>query len=239
MTSSRQQFIDGVKAELPILIGVVPFGMIYGLLAMAAGLGPWEAQAMSAIVFAGSAQFITVQLLAAGAPGLVIILTGGIVNLRHTLYSASMAPYLKPLRDLWKWLLGYLLTDEAYAVAITHFYRHTDFDRSHDVGQASVSRQEHWYLFGSGLALWGSWQLSTAIGVFLGAVIPESWPLDFAVPLTFIALVVPALRDRPSIAAGAVAGLVSVVAVDMPLKLGLVSATLVGIAAGLWMEARE
>ena len=239
MTSSRQQFVDGVKAELPILIGVVPFGMIYGLLALAAGLAPWEAQAMSAIVFAGSAQFITVQLLAAGAPGFVIILTGGIVNLRHMLYSASMAPYLKPLHDLWKWLLGYLLTDEAYAVTITHFYRYTDFDRSHDVGQASVSRQEHWYLLGSGLALWGSWQLSTAVGVFLGAVIPETLPLDFAVPLTFIALVVPAFRDRASVTAGAIAGFVSVLAVGMPLKLGLVSATLIGIAAGLWMEARE
>lgn len=239
MPPSRHQFLAGLKAELPILVGVVPFGMIYGLLAIAAGLTPWQAQAMSAIVFAGSAQFITVQLVAAGAPGLVIVLTGAVVNLRHALYSASVAPYLKPLRSFWKYLLGYLLTDEAYAVTITHYYANTPANPSSDIGAASVARSEHWYFLGSGLALWASWQLSTAAGVFLGAVIPESWPLDFAVPLTFIALVVPALNDRATLAAGFVAGVMAVLAFNLPLKLGLVAATLAGIAAGLWLEARR
>ena len=249
MFSPRRQFLAGLRAELPILAGVIPFGMIYGLLALAAGLTPIQAQAMSAIVFAGSSQFITVQLVAAGAPALVIVLTGGVVNLRHALYSASVAPYLKPLNRLWKYLLGYLLTDEAYAVAITHYYANLDPrglptegpdpvpDPSPDVGAASIARAEHWYFFGAGLALWTTWQLSTAVGVFLGAVIPESWPLDFAVPLTFIALLVPTLRDRAALAAAVIAGGVAILAVGMPLKLGLVAAALLGIAVGLWLEA--
>ena len=237
-SSPRRQFLAGITAELPILLGGIPFGIVYGVVALAAGLTAWQAQAMSAIVFAGSAQFITAQLVGAGAPGLVIILTGGVVNMRHALYSASVAPYIKPLRPLWKWLLGYLLTDEAYAVTITHYYQNTPADPSHEVGPPSVSRHEHWYFLGSGLALWSTWQASTAVGVFLGAVIPESWPLDFAVPLTFIALVVPALRDRASVSAGVIAGVVAVLAVGMPLKLGLIAATIIGIVVGLWVEAR-
>jgi 4-azaleucine resistance transporter AzlC len=238
MFSKRRQFLAGFKAELPILIGVIPFGVIYGVLALQAGLKAWEAQAMSAIVFAGSAQFVTAQLVAVGAPGLVIALTGGVINLRHALYSASVAPYVKPLRPRWKWLLGYLLTDEAYAVTITHYHRNGVANpREKDVGEASTTRHEHWYFLGAGLALWSIWQVSTAAGIFLGAVIPESWSLDFTVALTFIALVVPVLRDRATLAAGAVAGVVAVLALGLPLKLGLVTATVVGIAVGLWVEA--
>lgn len=254
MSSPRHQFLAGLRAELPILAGVIPFGMIYGLLALEAGLTPAQAQAMSAIIFAGSSQFITVQLLAAGAPALVIILTGGVVNLRHALYSASVAPYLKPLNRLWKYLLGYLLTDEAYAVAITHYARNADetpasplshkrsgtpvSEAAPPVSPSPAPRHRHWYFLGAGLALWTTWQLSTAVGVFLGAVIPETWPLDFAVPLTFIALLVPALQDRAALLAALVAGVVAVLAIGMPLKLGLVAAALLGIAVGLWVEAR-
>lgn len=237
MLSKRRQFLAGFKAELPILIGVVPFGVIYGVLALEAGLKAWEAQAMSAIVFAGSAQFVTAQLVAVGAPGLVIAITGGVINLRHALYSASVAPYVKPLQPVWKWLLGYLLTDEAYAVTITHYHRNTVANPyEKEVGEGSTARREHWYFLGAGLALWGTWQASTAMGILLGAVIPESWSLDFTVALTFIALVVPVLRDRASLAVGGVAGLVAVLAVGLPLKLGLVTATIAGIAVGLWVE---
>src|SRR5512136_1584816 len=115
MFSSRTEFLNGAKAELPILLGVLPFGMIYGVLALQAGLPPVLALAMSSIVFAGSSQFIGTQLMAQGAGGLVIVVTTFIVNLRHALYSASVAPYLGRLPLRWKMLLAYLLTDEAYA----------------------------------------------------------------------------------------------------------------------------
>ena len=121
--SRRSQFLAGVRGILPILTGAVPFGMVYGVAAIQAGIPAGLAQAMSAIIFAGSAQFVTTQLIAAGAPGLVLLLTGFVVNLRHMLYSASVAPYLRGASGGWKALLAYLLTDEAYAVAILHFRR--------------------------------------------------------------------------------------------------------------------
>lgn len=228
MEKSRlQQFFSGVRDELPILVGVIPFGMIYGILALGAGLRPGDAQAMSAVIFAGSSQFMTVQLLKAQTPALVIILTGFVINLRHALYSASLAPYLQHLNTGWKTLLSYLLTDEAYAVAVTHYARE---------GQ---TRYSHWYFLGAGLALWGSWQTSTAVGIFLDAQVPESWGLDFTLPLAFIALVVPALNDKAGIVTAGVASLAALLFLGLPFKLGLIAAALTAIAAGMWMEARR
>jgi len=212
---------------LPILLGVTPFGMIYGVLAIGAGLPVGAAMAMSSIVFAGSAQFVGAQLIRSGVPGMVIVLTTFIVNLRHMLYSASIAPHLAHLSPKWKWLLAYLLTDEAYAITITRY------------NQAADSANKHWYLLGAGLALWSTWQVSTAVGIFLGAQVPSSWSLDFTLALTFIALVVPVLRDRPSLAAALSAGVIAVLAADLPYKLGLMVAAIGGIAIGLWVEARQ
>jgi 4-azaleucine resistance transporter AzlC len=231
-SSSYIEFITGARDELPILLGVIPFGMIYGVLALAAGLSPGVAQAMSAIVFAGSAQFLAVKLIGTGAPAPVVILTTFVVNLRHALYSASVAPRLKMLTPLWKGLLAYLLTDEAYAVTITHY--------NASVSSPLVQREadRHWYFLGAGLALWGSWQISTAVGIFLGTQVPSSWSLDFTLALTFIALVVPNIKDRPSAAAALAAGAAALLAYGLPYKLGLIAAAMVGIGVGLWSETR-
>ena len=142
------------------------------------------------------------------------------------LYSASIAPHVQHLPARWKALIAYLLTDEAYAVAIT---RYNQPDKGGPSG--------HWYAFGAGFLLWATWQISTAIGVLLGALVPASWSLDFALPLTFIALVVPALRDRAMVTAAVVAGVVAVIAFAMPLKLGLITAVFAGIIVGLLVEA--
>ena len=224
MANAQSEFFQGVKGELPILVGVIPFGMIYGILALGAGLSEVEAQAMSVVVFAGSAQFMLVQLLGAGTPALVMILTGFVINLRHALYSASIAPNIKKLSPLWKTFLAYLLTDEAYAVAITHYYKR------------DASPFKHWYFLGAGLALWTSWQISTAVGVFLGAQFPSSWPLDFTLALTFIALVVPTLKDRPGILAALSASAVAIITAGLPYKLNLIVAAIAGIIVGLWSE---
>jgi 4-azaleucine resistance transporter AzlC len=226
MTSSRSEFIAGAKAEMPILLGVIPFGLIYGVLASGAGLPASLAQAMSCIVFAGSAQFIAAQLIGTGTPALVLILTTLVVNLRHMLYSASVAPYIKHLRPQWKWLLAYLLTDEAYAVTILHYQETDDTSLAH----------KHWFFLGAGLALWSTWQVSTGVGIFVGAQVPASWSLDFTLALTFIALVVPALKDRAGWVAALVGGTVAVLAAGLPFKLGLILAALTGILAGLGAE---
>jgi 4-azaleucine resistance transporter AzlC len=229
MLSSRAEFFNGCKAELPILLGVLPFGMIYGVLALQAGLSPALALAMSSIVFAGSSQFIGTQLIAQGAGGLVIIATTFVVNLRHALYSASVAPFIKQLPMRWKVLLAYLLTDEAYAVTITRFTQ----------PDSSSALNKHWYYFGAGITLWASWQISTAIGIFVGQLIPASWSLDFTLALTFIALVVPNLKDRASVAAAVSAGIMAVFAYTWPYKLGLFAAAITGIMIGMLAESNK
>jgi len=224
MTEQSENFWAGVRAEIPLLIGVFPFGMIYGALALNAGLSNLAAQMMSSLVFAGSAQFITAQLVHDAAPGLVIILTIAVVNLRHMLYSASLAPYLAALSTRWKILLSYLLTDEAYAPSIIHYEKE------------GLRPFSHWFLLGAGLVLWTNWQISTALGIFLGKAIPDSWSLDFALPLTFIAMVVPVLKNRSMIAAALSAGVVALVVYSLPYRLGLIVAALVGIAVGTFLE---
>ncbi len=149
------------------------------------------------------------------------------INLRHMLYSASIAPYIKDLSTRWKSVLAYLLTDEAYAATVVHYQ------------EQGATPTSHWFFLGAGLALWTTWQVSSALGIFLGAALPASWPLDFALPLTFIAMVVPVLKDRPMVAAAISAGLVALLAYALPYKLGFILAALVGIAIGMLLERHE
>jgi 4-azaleucine resistance transporter AzlC len=225
-----KEFVGGVRAELPLLPGVIPFGMIYGVLALGAGIPPGLAFAMSSIVFAGSSQFAATQLIGAGASAVVVIATTSILNLRHSLYSSSLAPYLRSFSPPWKWLLGYLLTDEAYAVTIARYRRRERVDSPDHA---------HWYFLGAGVALWVSWQLSTAAGVFLGAQVPRTWSLDFTLPLTFIGLGVPTLRDRPILIAALCGGGTAVALAGLPYRLGLMVGAMAGILAGLWAERRQ
>lgn len=227
MSETRKNFIEGIRAELPLLIGVFPFGMIYGALALNAGLSNAAAQWMSSIIFAGSSQFVTAQLVNDGAPMLVIIVTIAVVNLRHMLYSASLAPYLKDLSLRWKILLSYLLTDEAYAPSILYYEKE------------GAQTYKHWFLLGAGFSLWFTWQVSTAFGIFLGASIPADLSLDFALPLTFIAMIVPVLKKQPTIAAALSAGVTALLAYNLPFKLGLILAAFVGIIIGTLLEERK
>ncbi|MHB9031754.1 MAG: AzlC family ABC transporter permease [Anaerolineae bacterium] len=227
MDLKTKSFWSGALGVVPLLVGVVPFGLIYGALARGAGLSTASAQAMSSIVFAGSAQFISTSLIRDATPGAIIVLTIAAVNLRHMLYSASVAPYIEHLPMRWKAVLSYLLTDEAYAVAITHYEK------------AGSTPTSHWFYLGAGLGLWTTWQLSSAAGIFLGAAIPASFPLDFALPLTFIAILLPVLKGRPMVAAALAAGLVALAANGLPYKLGLILAAAVGIAVGMLLEKRR
>ena len=226
MSPRVSSLLAGVRAEFPLLIGVFPFGLIYGALALSVGLSPASAQLMSSIVFAGTAQFIATQLIHQAAPAAVIVLTIAIVNLRHVLYSASIAPYVNHLSVRWRSLLAYLLTDEAYAAAIVHYEK------------AGPGETGHWFFLGAGASLWFTWQISTALGIFLGTTIPSSWQLEFALPLTFLAMVMPMLKDRPAIAAAVSAAAVAVLAHGLPYNLSLIVAAMIGIGTGLFFEAR-
>ena len=224
---AREELLRGILAEIPLLLGVIPFGMIYGVIAIQSGLTPATAQAASAVVFAGSSQFAMSQLVAGGASGLVIVVSIAAINMRHAMYSASLAPHLAHLSAAWKALLAYLLTDEAYAVSIGHLQ--ADGPRTH----------RHFFLLGAGLTLWTAWQASTALGLFVGARLPQSWSLDFTLPLTFIAIVVPQLKDRAGLWAALIAGGLAVALRGLPVGMGVLLAAVVGILAGTALERRQ
>jgi 4-azaleucine resistance transporter AzlC len=225
-SSNLAEFTAGVVAQLPILLGVVPFGLIFGALAVRAGIPPLIAQGFSLLIFAGSSQFIAVGLVADGTPPIVVVFTILVVNLRHMLYSANLGPYLADLPRRWKLGLSWLLTDEAFALASVRY-------------QKQAGPNTHWYMLGTGLALWISWQASTAIGITLGTQIPERWTLEFALPLIFMALIAPTLVDRSTWAAALGAGVVALALVGLPFKLNLVIAVIVGVTLGLALERRD
>ena len=219
-----KEFLAGCRDEAPLQLGVIPFGMLYGIGAVAAGMPVWLAQLTSMVVFAGAAQLVIVQMLSAAAGALPIGLTAALLNLRHLLYSASVAGHVRHLPRRWRVVLAYLLTDEAYAVAILRYTRPEAADQE----QAEPDLR-HWYFLGCGLTLWGCWQLSTALGIAFGARIPPEWDIDFAVPLTFIALLTLLVKER----AGQAAALVAALALAaLPYRLGLVLAIVLGLVAG-------
>ena len=237
-TTASGEFLAGCRDEAPLLLGVAPFGMIYGIAALAAGVPAWLAQLASAIVFAGAAQLVIVQMLAAGAGFIPIALTSGLLNLRHVLYSASMAEYVRHLPRRWRLLLAYVLTDEAYAVAVLRYQQRHAAAADHAEHTNATADLRHWYFLGAGFTLWAGWQLSTAAGLLFGTTIPPEWELDFAVPLTFIALLTLLLRERAGQAAALVAGLGALAFAALPYKLGLVAAIVLGLAAGAWTVRR-
>jgi 4-azaleucine resistance transporter AzlC len=228
MSSPRSEFIAGAKAMIPLVIGGMPFDIIFGALAISNGVSVPGTIALSLFVFAGSAQFIAVGLIAAGASIPIIILTTFIVNLRHALYSATLAPYVKHLPQRWLLPLGYTLTDESFVVTSTHY---------NEPGDATY---KHWYFLGANLAMYVPWQISTWIGIFAGSRIPDParFGLDFAMIVTFTGMLVPLLKTRPVLAAVVVAGVVSVITFPLPNKIGLIIAALAGVAAGMIAEAR-
>jgi 4-azaleucine resistance transporter AzlC len=211
---------------VPLVLGAVPFGIIFGTLAAGSGLSFGATLSMSAFVFAGSSQFIALGLLKAGTALPLIILTTFVVNLRHLLYAVSLVPYLQKLPQRWKLICGFWLTDEAFAVAITRYQ------------QGDRSPYKHWYYLGAALFMYTNWQISTLVGLTVGQWIPDAanWGLDFAMSATFIGMVIPYLTNQPMVVTVVVAGLVSLLAHSLPHQLGLMVAAIAGIAAGAWTE---
>jgi predicted branched-subunit amino acid permease len=225
---ASRDFREGFAEMLPACVGLVPFGLVCGIGAASAGADFWGALGMSVIIFSGAAQILASQLLAEHAPVAVVILTCFVAGLRFLMYSAAMAPYLKPLPARWQNALAFLLTDQAFAASIRRF------DAKHDPHGGAL------HFLGGGLALWGCWQITNIAGYFAGNVIPASWSLDFAVPLCFIALIAPHLRGVPTIAAAVVAGVAVFALAGLPMRLNLIAAGFVGIVAGTLCDvARE
>lgn len=211
-----------------MLLGTIPFGFVCGVATVAAGMSAVQGIALSILSFSGIAQLIAAQLVAAGSPVLVTVAAAAVVSLRFLMYSAALAPHLAhlPLRS--RMLMSYLMTDQSFAVTVRRYEAPGD------------KSARHWYFMGSATTLYASWQSAVALGAVAGAAVPASWSLDFAVVLSFIALLVPAVRTRADLAAAIVAGAVALAFAGLPHRLALVLASIAGIAAGMSIDlARE
>lgn len=221
-SATRSPFVEGILTQAPILVGVFPFGVIAGIAAIEAGLGSLQAYAASPIVFAGAAQLAMMDLIGRDAAPIVIVATALVINTRMAMYSAALAPTFRHLDPLRKAYGSYLLTDQGFAVSIVRF------------GSVEEPLRERFaFYMGASLSLWLTWQVATIVGVVVGAGVPEAWSLDFAIPLVFIALLFPAVKDRGTAIAAVVGAGAAIGLVGLPLNLGLLAATAIAIVAGI------
>lgn len=225
-TSSGAVFLSGARAIAPVALALVPLGLAFGTTATGSGLSMLQALGMSVFILSGAAQSAALPLVSADASVAVVVLTVLVINLRFVLYSASLAPHFKNLSAGWKALLSYLIIDQAYAEAITRF----------DRGEVEYHARR-WYFLGATLPLVAVWLACTVGGVYLGSRVLEGWSLDFVLPLIFIALAVPAVKNRATGAAALFAGVTALLAASMPLNLGLLTAALAGVSGGLVAES--
>jgi len=223
METKHRDFITGARNSLPILLGGVPFATICSVAAVNVGLTSFEAMSMSFIVFAGASQLAVLQLLGEGAFWPVMVLTAWVINLRFTMYSAALAPHLQEEPLYRKAPFAYILSDQAFGVTMSHFAN-------------EMPANPAWYYYGAAAVVWATWNASAIAGAILGTLVPGSWGLDFAFPLSFMALMFAALKDRPGVVAALVGGLSAIFAKGLPYNLGLVLAALLGVGAGLWVE---
>ena len=224
--SSGAVFLSGARAIAPVALALAPLGMAFGTSAVGSGLSMLQALGMSAFILSGAAQLAALPLVSADASVAVVVLTVLVINLRFVLYSASLAPQFKNLSAGWKALLSYLIIDQAYAEAITRFER----------GEVA-EHARRWYFLGVTLPIVAVWLACTVGGVYLGSWVAEGWSLDFVLPLIFIAIAVPAVKNRATGAAALFAGITALFAASMPLNLGLLTAALVGVSGGLVAES--
>lgn len=224
VSSWRREALAGLRDTAPILPGVLPFGMIYGATAVAVGISPLMAQAMSVAVFAGASQVAAVDLLARDAAWITVLGAVLVINSRFVMYAAAVGAVLPRLRGGKGMLASYLLTDQGFAVTVA---------RSQKPNTAGSLLP---YYLGASAALWTTWQTGTAVGIAVGGIVPPSWELEFSIPLMFLALLIPTLKDRPSWIAAVVAGAAVLLGRDLPHNLGLMVGSLLGIGAGLVAE---
>lgn len=225
--SRRESLYAGVRATAPVVVGIVPFGLVAGATAVGAGLSVLQAAALSVVVFAGASQLAMIELFGRDATLAVVVATALIINARFLMYSASLAPHLLGDDGRWRGLAAYLLTDQAFALAVT---RYAD-------GLDGVERRR-WYYLGTAAPLWLIWQVCTVVGAVVGARVPAWLPLEFAVPLTFLALLIPAIEDGARAVAAVVGGSVATLGASLPFNAGLLAGALAGVAAGVVVAGR-
>ena len=217
MKSNLKVFLKGISDVSPLMIPVVPFGLIFGVLSLEIGFSPLETIGMSLIIFGGASQIVLLQLFSGGASSLVIISSVGAVNSRHMLYGAVVSEHLSDLKLIWKIIISYFLIDQAFAVSNEYFKKNKE-------------KNNYFHLVGGGATCWIIWQSTTFLGIILGSAIPEELGLSFAVPLTFLALLVNDFRKLINVIVIIISGLVATIGYNfIPFKAYVILAALTGL----------
>lgn len=203
-----------------LALGVLPFGMVYGVAVAQAGVGALPGILGSVAIFAGASQLSLLELHTEGAVWAVAVGTALVINARFLLYSAALAPSFAEFPPRWRFGLAHLMTDQAVILSLIEFETEKD------------PRMRRGFFLGAALTLYTVWQFGTIVGILAGAQIPESLQLGFIIPLMFTALVVPALRDRPAIAAAVASVAVTVIAAPLPAGTNILLGAIAGIATG-------
>tara|TARA_Y100000591_G_scaffold307799_1_gene307517 strand:- start:5625 stop:6314 length:690 start_codon:yes stop_codon:yes gene_type:complete len=217
MKSNLEIFFKGVIDVSPLMIPVVPFGLIFGILAIDIGFSPLATMGMSLIIFGGASQIILLQLFSGGASSLVIISSVGAVNSRHLLYGAVVSEHISDLKLIWKIIISYFLIDQAFA-------------RSNEYFKKSTEKNKYFHLIGGGVTCWIIWQSTTFLGIILGAAIPEKLGLSFAVPLTFLAILIDDFRKINNLIVIVTSGMVATIGFNfIPYKAYVIVAAFIGL----------
>ena len=221
MNSSFKIFLKGIIDVSPLMIPVAPFGLIFGVLAIDIGFSPLETMGMSLIIFGGASQIVLLQLFSGGASSLVIISSVGAVNSRHLLYGAVVSEHLSDLKLIWKIIISYFLNDQAFAISNEYLKKNKNSNR-------------YFHLVGGGATCWIVWQSTTLLGIILGSAIPEKLGLSFAVPLTFLALLVNDFRKFINVVVIIISGLVATLGYNyIPFKAYVIVAALAGLVTAI------
>jgi 4-azaleucine resistance transporter AzlC len=217
MNNKLKIFFKGIQDVSPLMIPVVPFGIIFGVLAIELGFNGYTTMGMSIIIFGGASQIIFLQLFSAGASSLIILSSVGAVNSRHLLYGAVLSEHLSDLKLSWKIIISYFLVDQAFAVSNSYLKKNND-------------KNKYFHLFGAGVTCWTIWQITTFIGIILGSVIPDKLGLTFAIPLTFLALLINDFRKLINVIVILVSGVIATLGYQIiPFKAYVIVASLSGL----------
>ena len=215
MKTRLKILLKGIIDVSPLMIPVIPFGIIYGVIGMELGLGAYMTVGASIIMFAGASQIVLLQLFSGGASSLVILSSVGAVNSRHLLYGAVLSEHLSTLRLTWKIILSYVMVDQAFAVSNTYFKNNKN------------NKNKHYHLLGSGFTCWTVWQISTIIGIVMGSIIPDELGLSFTISLTFLALLINDFRKFKNIIVMLVSGIIAIIGYNIiPFKAYIIVAAI-------------
>ena len=228
MNNRLKTIIKGIIDVSPLMIPVVPFGIIYGVIGMDLGIGPYMTLGLSIIIFGGASQIVLLQLFSGGASSLVILSSVGAVNARHVLYGAVLSEHLSSLKLSWKIILSYVMTDQAFAVSNNYFKKN------------NRDSNQHYHLLGSGFTCWTIWQLSTILGIVLGSIVPEELGLSFTISLTFLALLISDFRKFKNIIVMLVSGLVATIGYNtIPFKAYIIVAALTALIVSILLTLTD